>query len=277
MENKICVVLRKDHIKNPIQASIKIYCDEQKIPIFDLGEVHKAKDFDLTIIYHNKPISVLSKVVVWWMCDLRPAYIFSGEQKFDAIYLCNKEHIDDYKKRFKADVFYLPQCGDDRETPNEGRVFNADMVFVGNFLSTYHTGRLDIILKIEKSGLKVQSISNEGYSKDTKYIYKNMPFCLAISPNARGYTSNRLYNILSSGGFCITKYFDGIEDIFENKKHLVWFKDAGEVPNIVEYYYNHPDEYDKIKENGKNEYKKRHTAKHRIEEILKTQGLLQEE
>lgn len=273
---KICVLMRKDHLKNPIQAGIATWCDKNNVPIFDLGETEKTKGYDICIIYYNKTIQSHAKKNVWWMCDLRPAYIFSDKTKYSSIYLCNKEHIEDYSKRFGCPVYYLPQCGDDRETPDSGRMFDSDIVFVGNFSSTYHQDRLEIISQIERDGVSVQPISGEGYSEDTKFIYKNSPFSLAVSPNAKGYTSNRLYNILSSGGFCITKYFDGIEDLFENNKHLVWFKDASEVKDIVNYYYEHQNQYDRIKAEGKALYDEKHTAKRRIEEILETEGFLQE-
>jgi spore maturation protein CgeB len=88
---------------------------------------------------------------------------------------------------------------------------------------------------------------------------------LAISPQYIGYTSNRLYNILASGGFCLTLWFPGIEDLFENKKHLVWFKTPEEAVKLARYYMEHPLEREKIAKQGHKEYLSKHTAQKRLD------------
>lgn len=264
---KVCVLMRTDHITNPIQASIEMVCKDKGYDILDLGETDKTAEYDLCIIYYNKVIQTKATKNVWWLCDLRPAYIWNYA-KYDHIFLCNKEHLDDYSKKFGCPVTFLPQCGDDRDIGYSGRTVTRDIVFIGNFSSQYHLGRSKVLEELSRVNLSVELITGEGYSRDTKYIYANAPFCLSMSPNAKGYTSNRLYNILSSGGFCLSKYFDGIEDLFENHKHLCWFKTGEEAREIVDYYYEHPEEYEIIKKKGKELYDAKHTAAHRIQEII---------
>ena len=266
--NKIAIVLREEHLGNPIQASIKLVADERGWDIYDIQYADNVllDAYDLVIMYHNKPIKLRGKKTAWWMCDLRPHYLFT-KVKYDHIFLCNKEHMEDYAKHFDAKVHYLPQCGDDRDEV-KGRLIAKDLVFIGNLSSNYHINRLPIIYGIQDLGYTLELITGEQKTEDMKYIYRNAPFSLAISPQAKGYTSNRLYNILASGGFCITLYFKGIEDLFENKKHLVWFKDVKEIPDIIDYYYEHEDEYNAIKKAGKELYDNNHTAKHRLDNIL---------
>lgn len=260
------IVLRKEHLTNPIQASIKIHADNKGYDVYDLSEADKTKDYDLTILYHNKPIKTYGKKTAWWMCDLRSPEIFLKEN-FDKIYLCNKEFQRQYEHYFDTKVDWLPQCGDDREMAQTGRWVYSDLLFIGNFMSRYHVNRKEILSVIKNQNLDVTVISGEGYSQDSKYLYNIAPFSLAISLPKKNYTSNRLYTILSSGGFCITNWFPGIEEQFTNFKDLVWFNDPVEVREIVNYYYAHPEKYEQVRYNAYHNYKRNHTAGHRIEYI----------
>ena len=203
--------------------------------------------------------------VGWWMNDLRhPKDIGKINRKIDAVFLCNKQYLLDYESYYKIPTFYVPQCG---LTPQNksGRKMEAPVVFIGSVLTNqYHANRWTIIEHIKKE-FDVDVIFGERNTSDQDHIYKNTPISLAISPQAYGYTSNRLYNILASGGFCLTLYFPGIEDLFENKKHLVWFKTKEEALELAKYYINNPKEIDKIAKQGHQEYLKKHTAKHRLD------------
>lgn len=220
------------------------------------------------IVFYNRPFSIGNEDqnISWWMCDLRSVNEIPKIGRYDNIFLCNKEHQEAYAKQFNANVHYLPQCGDDREEIPREKPLTSDVVFIGNFTSQYHRNRWNIIKKIMETH-DVQVITGLKYTPETKYIYRTTPFSLAISDPVKGYTSNRLYNILASKGLCLTLYFPGIEDLFENHKHLVWFKKAEEVKDIIEYYYDHPEEYDKIREQGHKLYQEKHTAEARLETI----------
>lgn len=261
----LSIQLRKAHLENPIQASIALVAEKYDIPVYDLSETPKE---DNVIVYHNKVPTLTGKNIYWWMCDLRPPQALQGQVKAKHIFLCNLEYKDAYKAHFGAPVTYLPQCGDDRE----GQIIRdvAEAVFIGNIGgSIYHNNRGNIITEIQKH-CELDLVMGEGYSIDTKGLYKNARFSFAISPQVEGYTSNRLYNILSSKGFCVTLWFPGIENLFENHKHLVWFKDLSEIKGIIEYYRDHPKEHKAIREAGYEIYKNNHTAEHRINTICQT-------
>jgi len=77
-------------------------------------------------------------------------------------------------------------------------------------------------------------------------------YCRAYScskyAELEGYVSNRVANILMTGSVCLMPYTKGIEDIFENGKHLVWFKTFDEMKNVVQELLTSPKQ---IKQIGK--------------------------
>lgn len=232
----------------------------------DLSKIDKAILFcnDASVIQNLKKIGVHPKLG-WWMCDFRPPdNLFKCD--VDHIFLCNTEHIEAYKKKWGVPVDYMPQSGIDDDFPSEDLI-DWEVLFIGNFSNHWHTNREEY-MTVFKENFNFKIISGQYYTKNQKYLYKNTPISLAISPQARGYTSNRLYNILSSGGFCLTLWYPEIEKQFENKKHLVWFKTPQEAVDLARHYINHKDERDKIAREGLKLYRENHTARHRLEKMF---------
>jgi spore maturation protein CgeB len=131
----------------------------------------------------------------------------------------------------------------------------------------FHDNRVPVISEIQKE-FKVRVISKEGLTKDQKWLYFASPISLSISLPVPGYTSNRLYNILSSEGFALVNWFPGISELFENEKHLVWFKSPEEARELVRFYLDRPYERDRIREEGHRLYVEKHTGAARIDAML---------
>ena len=53
-----------------------------------------------------------------------------------------------------------------------------------------------------------------------------------------GYVSNRVSNILMSGGVCLTPYVKGLEKLVTNGKHLQWYKDWKQFQELVKHLIN---------------------------------------
>lgn len=256
------VIPNKKEKYGPIMASIVRTGIEIKTP-------EEVKPEDEVLIFHNQPLVVNAKKTGWWMCDLKNPKLLANGCKFDYVFLCNKKYLKEYKEVFckiGGEAIYVPQCGDDNPILKESF---WDVVFIGNFTSDYHKNRFRILKKIgEKFNLKL--VSGKDYSPENKYLYRDTPISLAISPQVEGYTSNRLYNILSCGGFCLTLYFEGIEKLFEKGKHLDWFHTPEEANELIKYYLEHSKERKKIAKAGQELYYKKHSAEERLNFMLST-------
>lgn len=65
--------------------------------------------------------------------------------------------------------------------------------------------------------------------------------CSKYTP-IRGYFSNRMTNMLLSGVMVITVHQPGIEELFTNKKELVWVSNERELGEAFQYYLAHEEE-----------------------------------
>lgn len=78
---------------------------------------------------------------------------------------------------------------------------------------------------------------------------------IAISHNnfdRQGYSSDRIWRIISTGTFCLTKYFKGIENIFQKEIHLDWWNNFDELKTLIDFYLNDKEERQAIAEMGMN-------------------------
>jgi len=64
------------------------------------------------------------------------------------------------------------------------------------------------------------------------------------------YWSNRVYITLGCGGFLIQEYIPGIEKEFNNAEHLVVVHDLNYLPDVIQYYLDHPVERETIAKQG---------------------------
>lgn len=268
-EKRAIIFHKEPH--GPISWALQEEAERQKIKTFVYPNLTGLDEYDIAVYFHNRPelpkLDVKTKTG-WWMCDLRPPSQLSipSDHSFNRIFLCNKEYLKDYQVKFGVPVDYVPQCG--YEFPRQWlEKVDWQVIFIGNFDSRWHQNRADILLRFQKE-FKVNIITGEQTTLNQRWLYRHSPICLSISPQAEGYTSNRLYNILASQGFCLALYFKGIEELFKNHRDLVWFRDAEEGVRLARFYLNNDQRRREIARQGYLIYKKRHTARHRLEKMF---------
>lgn len=79
---------------------------------------------------------------------------------------------------------------------------------------------------------------------------------------------NRVFDVLSCGGFLLTPEYIGEDNIFENGKHLIYFN-YDNIYDKIAYYLNNENECNKIGEQGRIKVINNHTYKNRIDTIIK--------
>lgn len=84
------------------------------------------------------------------------------------------------------------------------------------------------------------------------------------------YWSDRVYETLGRGGFIIHPYVKGMEEHFEDKKHLVFYEYGNfkQLEELIEYYLEHPEEREYIRKAGHEHVKANHTYKNRWQYII---------
>lgn len=89
------------------------------------------------------------------------------------------------------------------------------------------------------------------------------------------YWSDRVYETMGRGGFIIHPYIKGMEEQFEDGKHLVFYEYGNfeQLKELIDYYLTHDEEREAIRLAGHNWVKENHTYTNRWKTILKELGL----
>ncbi len=107
------------------------------------------------------------------------------------------------------------------------------------------------------------------YGKDFSVAVARSKMTLGINAynNICGYTSNRTWNSLACGRPHLVYYYLGIEEMFDNYKHLIWFKNISEALKIIKELKKDEVLRNEIGRNGRDLIAEKHTYYHRALEI----------
>lgn len=86
------------------------------------------------------------------------------------------------------------------------------------------------------------------------------------------YFSNRTFLTLACRAFHLTRYVPGLEDVFRDGQHLVWYRDAEECIDKIRHYLGNETERLRIASAGQEFALAHHQYRHRISKILTALG-----
>lgn len=117
---------------------------------------------------------------------------------------------------------------------------------------------------------RVKKHGTVDYWEEAPIIYHNSKVNLNFTLRSiRTGIPLRVWDILASGGFCITNYQPELLMYFENGKDIVIFESIDDLENKIEYYLKHEDERKSIAENGYNKVKLLHQYQNRFDNMKK--------
>jgi spore maturation protein CgeB len=227
---------------------------------------------DLVLIYSKDiPHSVLQKISTRYKTAIFfPDPDGPSDQKLirygalvDYLFLTNKTHLADLKSQgVKNPVYCMQGCDRDahRIISTRDKKWAAEVAFVGR---PWQENRVKILKAIDaKYQLKTWGARWQDYGltclKTRVYPAEYAKICYATkiilgcdqSFELEGYFSNRTWITLGCGGFLLTNYNPGLEDIFTKGQHLEWYHDEAECLELIDYYLKHEDRRKQIAQNG---------------------------
>jgi len=233
------------------------------------------KRFDLIIEittamqYHLTGYKKLPVTNALWALDVyrfdQRKFMLWLKDDFDYIFSSQKNFVDIFNP---AKSFWLPYACD----PEVHKKFELpkiyDIVFVGNTNIDIYSERVRLLKLIaEKFNLKV---FNNVYGADLAKIYSQAK--IVFNKSADGEINMRIFEAMSCGSLLITDHIKretGIEYLFQDKQHLVFYDNEKDLLEKIDYYLKHDKEREKIALCGHMEVIQKHTYEHRAKTMLK--------
>jgi len=202
----------------------------------------------------------------------------------DCIYVSNKTHIRINEQKGLTNFEYMPCPTDDDIFYHQKCKKVYDVIFIGN---NNQSTRLALLKRLANNfNLMVFGNGWEGtglnygksvYGKKFTKVCNKAKICLGVIDSKwtelEAYFSNRLVNTLATRSFCIQRYTKGLEKIFTNQKHLVWYTTESELIKLIEYYLLNEKEREEIAAQGQQKVYENYTYKKSVKRIIEDANL----
>ncbi len=212
-----------------------------------------------------------------------PPWFFEIGEYVDLTLVSSEDDVDILSSNGITAGFISPGYDDEIFTPIGEKLFNGDIVFMGNNyheeqgfpLTKYRSDMVDFLKEIYQDRFKVygnQWKYNDGnfmYKEfDEAAVYRGCKMAINISHfELEQYSSDRIFRIMGTGAFCLSKWYPGIEKDFSNGIHLRVWKNFEELRSLIDHYTIHEDERNRIAKAGQEYIQQTSTWKHRMNSI----------
>jgi len=216
-------------------------------------------------------------LIVQWLFDylrdpgLERKWFLPRAKAWDLSFLKDRERFA-YYRSLGIDCHWLHQ-GTPPNLPfaeETDPAHECDVAFLGN-PRLHHPFRPAVLRRLLREGLDLHVYTNPVFFRRWRWLgvrrelFSNLhdaemrPVCATakvilglgcFKKEWDGYWSSRPYLTLGSGGFFVTQYVSGMEEHFENGKHLVWWKDLDEGVELIRHYIERPEERERIRRAG---------------------------
>jgi glycosyltransferase involved in cell wall biosynthesis/SAM-dependent methyltransferase len=183
---------------------------------------------------------------------------------FDFIFLAQKAYVKKMTEAGLKNVFWLPLACDPDIHGKIEQVKKWDVGFVGT-IPEVQSRRKNLLERIgSRFNLscerKFMNEMAEHYSA-SKIVYNN-----AINNDL----NMRVFEALCSGSLLLTDSAigSGLEEMFEDSKHLIVYEDDN-IENLIAQYLENDKDRELIAKQGRHEVLKNHTYAHRAEDLIK--------
>jgi hypothetical protein len=240
-----------------------------------------------------------SRISLWYVDCFGPAvpdWIASLLPEVDVFFTSAKGLLPAYADiaptpaYWAGECVYLPAFSRVPHAAADRRLFGSQVAFVG---SVYHPAenttaferRAQLFNRIgarydltiwgrqyhRPSGLKRCTVIEwPAYHHDMVRICRSSDIVLGINfiNSIELYFSNRTYLTLAAGGFHLTHYVPGLETMFENHRHLVWYRSTPECLDLLDHYLKRPTLRRRIADEGQRWVRRRFSMTQQVGRML---------
>ena len=244
------------------------------------------------------------KIAIWFIDSLKTMRGYNKEylEKFNGLYSFESDDLAYAQKTYCIDnIKYLPLGADQKiyGFDTEETVKKYDVCFVGGADSKRLTILNKIALFCKKNNktmivfgymwkhrpiwrrirhermfrkkypfLYSCVVNSELAPKKISELYASSKICLNIVRSVHDGANPRTFEILATKSFQMVDYSEKIEMLFEDKKHLVMYKDTDELERLLDYYLNHDEEREQIAQAGHDLVMEKYTLTKLVAQIV---------
>lgn len=270
----------KTYQKDPrAEASAKAFFEKHKNEfeidhIYPTGDLSMFGTYDLNVhvdwgedglkgLLPYEPIET-PHPMAYWASDTHLGYDYrlAMARKADFVFCAQKKAVEDMKKEGVANPIWLPHAVEPLAYPKQEKFTkNFDVCFIGHVNSGNREDALNRLFAEFPNFDYGQAL----FEKCAERIGNSkIGFNIAMKDDI----NMRCFETMATGTMLLTDRISHIEELFEDKKHLVLYDNLDDMVEKAKYYLAHDDEREKIAQAGYEHVMANHTIQHRIDVIL---------
>lgn len=244
-----------------------------------------------------------ARVVLWYVDCFTPeipSWIVPRIANVDLFVTTAKGMVDRYRALGSTPVewivegVHLPSFPELDVAPEQHRLYASPVAFVGNVFQppvadeAIASRRLRLLTQVgERFGLKVwgpqasaidqlprplpfRVMRWPAYDEECVKVCRSADVVLGMNAvdSVELYFSNRTFLTLASRGFHLTSWVPGLDSMFENHRHLVWYRSDAECLDWIAHYLDRPEERTRIAAEGARLVRSRYGMERQVEKLL---------
>lgn len=202
--------------------------------------------------------------MAYWASDTHLGYPYRLEmaKRADFAFCAQKQAVEDMKRDGVANPIWLPHAVEPMAYPKQEKFTkNYDVCFIGHVNSVNREEALDRLFSAFPNFDYGQAL----FEKCAERIGNSkIGFNIAMKDDI----NMRCFETMATGTMLLTDRISHIEELFEDKKHLVIYDGLDDMVEKAKYYLAHDEEREAIAQAGYEEVMTKHTIQHRIDVIL---------
>ncbi|UCD15925.1 MAG: glycosyltransferase [Candidatus Omnitrophota bacterium] len=183
---------------------------------------------------------------------------------YDVIFCAQKDGSERLRREARVDAQWVPLAADPQIHQKKEVPLAYDIGFVGRDAKKFARKRHLALLREKYPN---SFIGTADYRKiGDIYSASKIGFNSSIMNDI----NMRIFEILASGSFLLTNYIkdNGLEKLFQDKKHLVTYRNDSQLLELVEYYLKNEKERQRIAQEGYACVLNKHTYYHRVQSMF---------
>lgn len=192
---------------------------------------------------------------------------------FDAVFLVQKAQVEQFRAAGIERVAWLPLACMPSLYPEESLERVYDVAYVGS-LNLDDGGRRARLFE-EIARCFPNNKIGRFWPADMAQLYSQAKIVINACHNND--VNMRVFEAMAAGSLLITDPAIGLEDLFEDGKHLVIYRNDEDIIGLIQHYLDHPEERERIAQAGQELVLSKHTYAQRLDIILHEAERLGEE
>ncbi len=223
---------------------------------------------DTSVFYPLKNLDSLRCVKACYMIDahINFEHHLQFARDFDIVFIAHKPALELFKEKGIKNVFWVPPACDPEIHGKKTEKRLYDIGFVGALNPENNPERVDLFNKLKQ---RFHTYYEKCFLERMAEVFAQSK--IVFNKSIAGGLNMRVFEVLASGSMLLTNKANGsgLQDLFQDRKHLVIYRNQYELIELADYYLKNDEEREEIAVEGMKKVLDEHTYRHRADDMIR--------